>query len=88
MAQSVLHEGIVRAGDGAPVPDALVAVARGTEPTPEIAIRSNHEGRFGIALPPGSYEIEARAPGGAHGLVTVRTGEARQVIEIVLDGTP
>lgn len=84
MAQSVLHRGRVVSREGGGVAHALVAVARGTAPTPEIGIGCDADGYFGIALPPGSYIIEARAPDGRTGRVTITTGSEPQVLEITL----
>ncbi|CAO4146998.1 hypothetical protein LPLAFNJD_LOCUS2338 [Methylorubrum aminovorans] len=61
---------------------ALVYVASGTGPTPEIAIRSDAEGRFRLALPPGSYVVAARLLDGREGFVEVGTGDKPQDIEI------
>lgn len=74
MVEFVLHHGRVVTADGRGVARALVAVARGTAATPEIGIVADVEGAFGIALPPGRYEIEARAPDGRCGRVTIETG--------------
>lgn len=50
--------------DGQPAAGALVAVAWGTAPTPEIAIRTGSDGGFAVALPPGRFRIEANSPDG------------------------
>jgi protocatechuate 3,4-dioxygenase beta subunit len=71
-----LHPGRVLHEDGSPVPGALVEVASGTAPTPEVAIRCDAEGRFRIALPPGRFRLTARAPTGALGSVEVETAGA------------
>ncbi len=63
----------------------MVTVAHGTAPTPEIAIRCDGDGRFGIFLPPGRYVIEARAPDRATGSLAVETGEVGQAMEIVVE---
>jgi hypothetical protein len=87
MADAVLHDGRVRRQDGAAAPGPIVAVTRGTAPTPEIGIRCDVEGRFRIALPPGRYEIEARAPDGELGTVSIETSREAQIVEIVLSAT-
>ncbi len=70
--------------EGGGVGHALVAVAHGTAPTPEIGIGCDAEGYFGIALPPGTYVVEARAPDGRLGRVTIVTGAGAQRFEIIL----
>jgi hypothetical protein len=80
----VLHRGRVVTREGRGVPRALVAVARGTAPTPEIGIVCDADGYFGIALPPGRYTIEARAPDGRVGSTTILTGSEAQSFEIGL----
>ncbi len=84
---AVLHEGRVRRNNGEVGSGVIVAVTRGTAPTPEIGIRCDSEGRFRIALPPGRYEIEARAPNGELGAVSLETHGDVQVFEIVLNAT-
>jgi hypothetical protein len=86
LVDRLLHEGRVLDPNGLGVAEAIVAVVRGTAPTPEIGIRSNDEGRFRIALPPGKFEIEARAPDGRTGRATiVAIGELLDV-HIVIGG--
>jgi hypothetical protein len=88
VAKAVLHKGKVTRRDGEAVPGALVWVASGATPTPEIAIRCNEEGRFQIALPPGGYVIEAEAADGGIGTTTVETGGDPREIEIVVGIKP
>jgi hypothetical protein len=83
-----LHRGRVLRDDGSPVPGALVAVASGTAPTPEIAIRCDDDGRFRIALPSGRFRIEARAPDGAVGTVDATTDQQAIEIEIIVKSGP
>jgi hypothetical protein len=71
---------VARQGGG--VAHALVAVAHGTAPTPEIGIGCDAEGYFAIALPPGRFVLEARAPDGRTGRVTLTTGGDAQRFEI------
>jgi len=85
MVDAVLHEGRVRHENGETGSGVIVAVTRGTAPTPEIGIRCDSEGRFRIALPPGRFEIEARAPNGELGTVSIETNGEVQVVEIVLN---
>jgi Carboxypeptidase regulatory-like domain len=88
LAEPILHQGRVLWDDGTIVPGALVAVTSGTAPTPEIAIRANANGEFRIALPSGTFGIEARAPNGATGSVDVVVGTQPTVIEVVLKLKP
>lgn len=71
---------------GAPVAGALIAVAHGSAPTPEIGIRSNSEGRFKIALPPGRFTIGADGPEGTKGAVDVVVEQGPIEIAIRLKG--
>lgn len=87
MVHAVLHEGRVRRQDGEGGSGVIVEVTRGTAPTPEIGIRCDQEGRFRIALPPGRYEIEARAPNGELGTVSIETHTEVQIIDIILNAT-
>lgn len=82
---SVLHEGRVVRSDGSGAGGAVVAVARGTAATPEIGIRCDPAGWFRIALPPGAYEIEARAPDGAVGRLAVEVAKKATAIEILVN---
>ena len=84
MSGPLLHHGRVVGRGGAPISGALVAVASGTAPTPEIAIRTNSEGRFRIALPKGRFAIDARAPDGAAGHTEVTVADEEQTIEIAV----
>jgi hypothetical protein len=81
--------GRVLDASGQPVSGAVVAVASGTAPTPEIGIRTGSDGRFMVALPPGTFQLEARAPNGAAGRVevSVRPGEEGEEIDIRLNET-
>jgi hypothetical protein len=66
------------------VEGALAAVAWGTAPTPEIAIRADENGIFRLALPSGQFRVEARAPDGAIGQIELMIESAPQDFEIVL----
>jgi hypothetical protein len=73
--------------DGSPAPRALVAVASGTAPTPEIGIRCDAEGRFRIALPPGHFRIGATASDGSTGVVDAAGGpEGKEIVITVQPG--
>jgi hypothetical protein len=85
LPEALLHRGrVLRDGDR-PVAGALIAVASGTAPTPEIAIRSDQHGQFRIALPRGRFIIEARAPDGAAGNVQVVVEATAIEFKIVLE---
>ncbi len=83
MTSPVLREGRVVWPDGSPAVGAIVAIASGTAPTPEIAIRCDQEGRFRIALPEGWFRIEARAPDGATGGIEVAGSEGGEIMIVV-----
>jgi hypothetical protein len=84
MPEGVLHSGRVVFAEGKGAPLALVTVARGTAPTPEIAIRCDGEGNFHTFLPHGRYIIEALAPNGTTGSVEIATGVISQLIQIIV----
>ena len=69
---------------GQPVAGAVVAVASGTAPTPEIGIRTGSNGQFMVALPPGTFQLEARTSTGAVGRVEVSGGPGEEGEEIVI----
>lgn len=59
--------GVVRGGEGAPVPDAWVVVEDGPG-----WVAADHQGRYGFdRLRAGEYEVRARAPDGREGSATV-----------------
>ena len=64
---------------GKPVAGALVAVVWGTRPTPDIGRRTNQEGVFQVALPPGRYRIRAFTEG-ATGEVEVEGGVEDEIV--------
>jgi hypothetical protein len=70
--------------DGSPVAGALIAVASGTAPTPEIAIRCDARGEFRISLPRGRFVVEARSPDGRVGSVGIVVEDTVTEIRIVL----
>lgn len=61
---------------GGPVAAAAVMVAGGTAPTPEIAIRTDAEGRFRLALPAGTFRVVAHAADGRRGEIEVTRSDA------------
>ena len=66
--------GIVTDAAGRPVGGALVEVARGTAPTPEIGYRTDARGRFRISLPPGRFTLRAVAADAGQGETEVQGG--------------
>jgi len=84
LAESILHQGRVLWEDVTPVSGAIVAVASGTAPTPEIGIRANADGEFRVALQTGTYQIEAKAPSGPSARITVSIEDKAKKIEFVL----
>jgi hypothetical protein len=81
---SQLCKGRVVREDATPVAGALAAVAWGTAPTPEIAIRADEKGIFRLALPNGRFRIEASGPDLAAGSVEVIVEDRPCEFEIVL----
>lgn len=63
----------------------MVMVVWGTAPTPEIAIVTDDDGRFRVALPPGRFRLEAHA-GGARGDIEVEVAGSAPEIAIVVGG--
>jgi hypothetical protein len=59
--------GRVLDANGQPVEGAIVAIVSGTAPTPEIGIRTGPQGRFMVALPAGTFQLQARADFGVGG---------------------
>jgi len=77
------RSGTVLDAERSPVQGALVAVEWGTAPTPEIAIETEGDGRFSIALPAeGRYRLRATALDGTTGL---REIEGAGLGEIVIE---
>jgi len=81
------RNGIVVDAGGRPVRGALVSVAWGTGPTPEVAVETDEEGRFRLHLPEGRYRLAAHTAGGAAGETETR-GEAEEEIRIRLASSP
>ena len=82
--KTYLCTGRVVREDGTSVESALAAVAWGTAPTREIAIRADENGIFRPALPSGRFRVEARAPDGAIGQIELVIESAPRDFEIVL----
>ena len=61
-AAPVPVRGTVRGADGTPVAGAVVVFAR-TPMDAEDPVRSDPDGRFDLAVPPGSYRVSVTAPG-------------------------
>ena len=76
----VLRHGRVVDSNGQPVAGALVAVAWGTGPTPEIAIRTDETGAFRIGLPPGRYRLQAVTESSGSGQTETEGGEGGEIV--------
>jgi len=61
------RHGRVVDASGAAVPDALIAIIARSVPIPEIALRTDAEGRFMLRLPPGRFTLRAHSPDGGTG---------------------
>jgi hypothetical protein len=72
--------GRVLDASGQPVSGAVVAVVSGTAPTPEIGIRTGSDGRFAVALPAGTFQLEARTADGAAGRLEVSGGPGEEIV--------
>jgi hypothetical protein len=72
--------GRVLDASGQRVPGAIVAVVSGTGPTPEIGIRTGPDGQFVVALPPGTFQLEARTPSGGVGRLEVEGGPGEEIV--------
>ncbi|MDI6102661.1 carboxypeptidase-like regulatory domain-containing protein [Actinoplanes sp. NEAU-A12] len=68
---------------GRPVPYATVVIVAGTTPMPEIALRGDAEGRFGLRLPTGEFTLRAYGPAGT-GDARVEGGAATDEIVITI----
>jgi len=66
--------------EGKPVGGALVAVVSGTTATPEIGRRTTGGGIFQVALPEGSFRMQAVAASGATGTVEVEGGDGGEIV--------
>lgn len=84
MAQGLRRSGRVVDREGRPVEGALVSVAESEGPVPEIALRTDPDGRFAFPLPPGLTRLRAHAPGGEVGSVVVQEGGEGEGEEILL----
>lgn len=73
--------------EGRPIPGALVSVAWGTGPAPEIAVETDRDGRFRLHLPEGLYRLAAHTGSGASGeCETEGEGQEEMRIEVTADG--
>ncbi|MER8569008.1 carboxypeptidase-like regulatory domain-containing protein [Mesorhizobium sp. M0924] len=75
------HQVVVRDAGGRPVAGALVEVARGTAPVPEVGRVTDAEGRLWLHLPPGSFTLQAETATGESGQAQA-DGEDDSTIEI------
>jgi hypothetical protein len=86
VSKPIRRSGRVVRADGSPVAGALVAVTAGTAPTPEIAIRTDAEGCFSVALPDGRFTLEAHHPEMGRASTTVETTAAPEEIRLEVGG--
>lgn len=82
MDKPLLRRGRVVDDGGQPVIGALLSVEWGTVPTPEIAVQTDENGEFRLALPKGRFRIAAHAPDGRAGTVELTTEEADEEIVV------
>jgi hypothetical protein len=75
-----LRRGRVVDGEGRGVAGALVSVAWGTAPTPEIGRRTGEDGGFHVGLPPGKFRVQAVTDAGASGQIDVEGGEGGEIV--------
>ena len=76
---------VVRASDGAPLPERTVVVVRGAGPAPDIAPLTDASGRFALdGLPAGEWVLRAIGPAGETGETTLRVA-ADRVTETVIE---
>lgn len=78
--------GFVVDADGRPVEGAAVSVVWASRPVPEMAVRTDRNGAFRIALTPGHYTLRAVSRDGWSGEVPVEGGA--QDFTIRLDTPP
>lgn len=76
MAKPFLQQGRVVDPKGQPVSEVMVSVEWGTAPTPEIAIQTNDQGEFRLALPKGRFRLAAHAPDGRSATLEVAIEDA------------
>jgi Carboxypeptidase regulatory-like domain len=65
---------------GRPVRGARVVVVRSSVPVPEIALVTDADGGFGLALPDGQFTLRAHGAGGATGEVDFVGGRADEML--------
>ena len=91
MAAGRKADGLVRRSgrvvdrNGAPVPDALVSIVESTVPMPELALRADSGGAFGVGLPSGRFTLRAHSASG-WGDAEVEGAPAEDEIVIVVEG--
>lgn len=83
--ERILHHGRVINLHGAGLANAMVYVARGTAPTPEIAVVCDDDGNFRLALPPGHFVVEARSADGHVGSAEVDVATTAETISIIVE---
>lgn len=75
------HEVVVRRAGGQPVAGAIVEVAGGSAPVPEVGRVTDYEGRLWLHLPAGRFTLHVETASGERGQTQV-DGEDDLPIEI------
>ena len=75
MAGAPRREVVVIDAAGRPVSGAIVEVALGTAPTPEVGHVTDAQGQLRLTLPPGRFTLRAVTHDGSRGEVEVAGGE-------------
>jgi hypothetical protein len=81
-------KGCVRGADGTPLAGAVVAVASGPAPFPDIAQISGADGAFEIDVPEaGTYLVSVHGPDGTAAKVSLLAGDGdRPPVDVTLTG--
>jgi len=78
--------GRVVTADGVPVSRARVTIVEATVPMPEIALITDPDGQFELALPEGRFRLRAHGPRGEVGEAEIECGAAPGDLVICLRG--
>jgi Carboxypeptidase regulatory-like domain len=70
--------------DAVPVPRARVTIVAATVPMPEIALLTDPDGRFELALPEGRFRLRAHGPRGEVGEAEIECGAAPGDLDLVI----
>jgi hypothetical protein len=87
MIKGGTRQGRVVDVEGRPVAGATVSVVWGTVPVPEMALLTDANGGFRLALPPGRFRLRAHAPDSASGEAEVDGGEEGEMVVEVTKGS-